>query len=131
MSIISRFAKRPTHMNFWHIRLNRLLIVAVLLLGCVGGWSTVFLPKAENAHANMPIKHIVFILKENRSFDTFFGLFPGVKGTSTGEVNVKRKVTTIPLGPFQDKTTYDYDHFWNNAHTAYDNGAMDRFNQGN
>jgi phospholipase C len=40
-------------------------------------------------------------------------------------------VKTIPIGPFQDKPPYDYLHGWSQAHTAYDNGAMDRFNQGN
>lgn len=35
-----------------------------------------------------PIKHIVFILKENRSFDSYFGTFPGANGSTTGVVRV-------------------------------------------
>src|SRR5712691_494544 len=84
-----------------------------------------------------PIQHIILILKENRSFDNYFGLFTCADGTacvngaSTGKVKVNGIVQTIPLGPFQDKTSYDYGHTWQNAHTAYDHGAMDKFNTGN
>ncbi len=78
-----------------------------------------------------PIQHIVFIIKENHSFDHYFGLFPGVNGTSTGNVKVNGVVRTIPLGPFQDNGAPDYAHTWWGAHTAYDQGAMDQFNIGN
>jgi phospholipase C len=85
---------------------------------------------AHHAAATSPLKHIVFIIKENHSFDSYFGRFPGVNGTTTGRIKVNGVVQTIPLGPFQDTPPYDYPHLWDNAHTAYDNGAMDLFNQG-
>src|SRR6266536_2465103 len=31
-----------------------------------------------------PIKHVVFIIKENRTFDNLFGRFPGADGATTG-----------------------------------------------
>jgi phospholipase C len=31
-----------------------------------------------------PIKHVVFIMKENRTFDNLFGAFPGANGVRTG-----------------------------------------------
>ena len=31
-----------------------------------------------------PIKHVVFLIKENRSFDHLFGMFPDANGVSTG-----------------------------------------------
>ena len=31
------------------------------------------------------IQHIVFIIKENRSFDEYFGLFPGVDGATKSQ----------------------------------------------
>jgi phospholipase C len=31
------------------------------------------------------IKHIVFIVKENRTFDNYFGTFPGADGATTGD----------------------------------------------
>src|SRR5437773_449335 len=33
------------------------------------------------------IQHIVFIIKENRSFDTYFGTFPGADGATTGTIS--------------------------------------------
>lgn len=77
-----------------------------------------------------PIQHIVFLVKENHTFDNYFGLFPGVNGTSSGQVKVNGVTQTIPLGPFQDNPPFDYPHGWGNAQKAYDNGAMDQFNQG-
>lgn len=78
----------------------------------------------------MPIKHIVFIIKENHTFDAYFGRFPGVNGASTGNVKVNGVVQTIPLGPFQNSGLPDYLHDFTSAHTDYDNGAMDQFNIG-
>src|SRR5690348_8589622 len=31
----------------------------------------------------IPIKHVVFIVKENRTFDNLFGRYPGADGTTT------------------------------------------------
>ena len=31
-----------------------------------------------------PIKHVIFLVKENRTFDQLYGLFPGANGTTTG-----------------------------------------------
>jgi len=70
------------------------------------------------------IKHIVFIIKENRSFDHYFGLFPGADGasrgrTSTGEI--------VPLRPAPDQILPDPSHAAEAAYLAYDHGRMDRF----
>src|SRR2546427_8969359 len=35
--------------------------------------------------ARQHIKHVVFIIKENRTFDTLFGLFPGADGAHWGQ----------------------------------------------
>ncbi len=74
-----------------------------------------------------PIQHIVFILKENRTFDSYFGLFPGVNGAITGNVNVNGRVKTIPLNPLPDSIT-NYCHEWSCAHASNDHGQMDHFN---
>jgi phospholipase C len=34
-----------------------------------------------------PIKHIVFIVKENRTFDNYFARYPGAEGTETGLIS--------------------------------------------
>ena len=108
------------------------LILALLLLASISPWQVTFpVHRPNSAHAVSPIQHIVFIMKENRAFDVYFGRFPGVNGSTTGRVKVNGVVHTIPLGPFQDTTPGDYSHGWGSAHTAYDKGAMDRFNTGN
>jgi phospholipase C len=38
------------------------------------------------AATKWPIKHVVFIIKENRSFDNLFGRFPGADGSTTGQM---------------------------------------------
>jgi len=60
--------------------------VALYLLLCLAFGSLV---AAQNGIQQ--IKHIVFIIKENRTFDNYFGTFPGANGvtmgtTSSGEV---------------------------------------------
>jgi len=69
------------------------------------------------------IQHIVFIVKENRTFDNYFGTFPGAEGASsgtisTGEVIPLRNVPRIP---------YDIDHGFDPCVRAINGGAMDQF----
>ncbi|MGA2413930.1 MAG: alkaline phosphatase family protein [Candidatus Sulfotelmatobacter sp.] len=108
--------------------LDRASVVTAILLALVG------LTEAASAQVNRPskpskpkditvIQHIIFIVKENRSFDNYFGLYPGANGatrgtTSTGQV--------LPLRHTPDEVV-DIDHEWNAALTAVDNGKMDRF----
>ena len=70
------------------------------------------------------IKHIVFIVKENRSFDSYFGTFAGADGASSG---VTSTGSVVQLGRTPDKTPYDIGHDWEDALTAMDNGKMDKF----
>jgi phospholipase C len=72
-----------------------------------------------------PIKHIVVIMQENRSFDNFFHGFPGADSVESG----MNKGTVVALSPVPLAETYDLDHshpaWWN----AWDNGLMDGFAQ--
>jgi phospholipase C len=70
------------------------------------------------------IQHIVFIIKENRSFDNVFGTFPGANGATTGVIHTG---AVIPLGHTPDKTPRDVCHSWTCAHTAMNNGLMNQF----
>ena len=36
------------------------------------------------------IQHIVYLVKENRSFDSYFGTFPGANGATTGVISTGR-----------------------------------------
>jgi phospholipase C len=73
---------------------------------------------------NGKIQHVVFIIKENRSFDHYFGLFPGADGVNTGTISTGQ---TMPLWRAPDIMFHDEDHTWEGAHTAYDGGKMDWF----
>ncbi len=81
----------------------------------------------SHARADNPIQHIIFIVKENHTFDNYFGLFPGANGTTVGYAKIHGVQTQIPLNPGQDTPT-NYIHEWYPSHTAYDNGQMDAFN---
>jgi len=72
------------------------------------------------------IQHIVFIIKENRSFDQYFGTFPGADGAVRGKTSTG---ATIPLGQTPDKMAHDLGHGWWDAHTAIDGGNMDKFDK--
>lgn len=104
-----------------------LLTGAAVLQGCGGANSTTIIhppPGIQN------IKHIVFIIKENRSFDEYFGTFPGADGATSGMTSTGQVVS---LGQTPDTTCvgtvcYDPGHLWADAHTAVDHGKMDGFN---
>ena len=70
------------------------------------------------------IEHIVFIVKENRTFDNYFGTFPGADGATCGTISTGE---VIPLGHTPDRTPNDIDHSFNGAVRAIDGGAMDKF----
>jgi phospholipase C len=81
---------------------------------------------AEALPTKFPIKHVVFLLKENRTFDNLFGAFPGADGQSWGmDHGVRRPLT---LGTDQ-RTDMDLPHCYNCALAAWDGGKMDGFNQ--
>ena len=90
--------------------------------------TTAGLPDAVDASAietQWPIKHLVFLIKENRSFDHMFGLFPGVNGAT--EANDRG--TIRPLTRAEDQRAHDLTHCYNCARAAVNDGAMDGFNQ--
>lgn len=70
------------------------------------------------------IQHIVFIIKENRAFDNYFGTFPGADGTTTGVLSTGQ---TIPLGHTPDVMPRDLCHEYDCAVKAMDGGKMDDF----
>jgi phospholipase C len=83
-----------------------------------------FLLLAAQAFAQNPIQHIVFIVKENHSFDNVFGTFPGANGARVGLCGSQQvPLTHSPLAP------PNLLHDWIPARTAIDNGKMDGFCQ--
>ena len=70
------------------------------------------------------IQHFVFLVKENRTFDDYFGTFPGANGTTTGVISTGQ---VIPLGHMPDVTPRDISHDWQATRLAMDFGKMDKF----
>lgn len=102
---------------------------AVVITGAVG--VTIARGNAGNATAGNAtaggihkIKHVVVIMQENRSFDNYFGTYPGANGIpmkngvpTVCNVNPKNKVC---VKPYHDRTAVDL----GGPHTATDLGAQ-------
>ena len=118
--------------------LTRALAAALLLLAAAAARKTDIRVSAAQDRRVVPtpatveqliglrakIQHIVFIVKENRSFDNFFGTFPGADGTTTAIISTGEE---IQLGHTPDRTPHDLGHEWEDTHLAMDDGRMDRF----
>ena len=70
------------------------------------------------------IQHIVFIIKENRSFDSYFGTFPGADGATSGVISTGDRMA---LRHAPDRMARDIGHDWEDARRAMNDGKMDRF----
>ena len=70
------------------------------------------------------IKHVVYIVKENRTFDNYFGTFPGADGATSGTIHTGE---VIALGQAPDRTPHDITHSFDSAVEAIDGGKMDQF----
>lgn len=70
------------------------------------------------------VQHIVFIVKENHTFDNYFGTFPGADGATSGKIHTGK---VIALGHMPDPPPHDIEHGWYAAHTGMDGGKMDGF----
>jgi len=77
------------------------------------------------AQGNMnQIQHIIFLVRENRSFDHYFGLFPGADGASTAPISNGQ---IINIGHATDATPQDLCHTLLCAEIGIDGGNMDGF----
>ena len=74
-----------------------------------------------------PIKHVVFLIKENRTFDNLFGTFPGADGVSFGYDDGERRPLT--LGTDGSIGSEDIPHCYPCSRMAWNHGKMDGFSQ--
>jgi phospholipase C len=91
--------------------LGVLLAVALTLLACSGGGSAT-------------IQHTVIILKENHTFDNYFGTFPGADGVTSGLTSTGQ---LVPLTPMSDMDYAPVCNGWDCAIQAMNGGKMDGF----
>ena len=74
------------------------------------------------------IRHVVIIMQENRSFDSYFGTFPGADGIPPG-VCVQDPMNGGCVTPFHEAADLNYGgpHGMGNASADIDSGRMDGF----
>jgi phospholipase C len=91
-------------------------------------------PDAERLKGFENIQHVVFIVQENRSFDHYFGTFPGAEGipmTKDGEPTVCNPDPVLDecVAPYHDPTLVQFGGPHGHPHSvaAVNGGAMDGF----
>jgi phospholipase C len=83
--------------------------------------------------AKIPIKHLIIVMEENRSFDHYFGTLsagaqPDAEGWPAGFTNPDKAAKDV--APFHLTSTClpkDPGHQWTEMHAGWDNGKMDGF----
>lgn len=130
-------------------RLASALLAVVLLSACNGN---AFAPSFETrppgtpqddtaARARSPIRHVVLIVQENRTFNDFFATFAGADGTTTGKAQPDSQCgfgaeKTITLKESSlltrlDGKLQDLTHSYQGYAVARHDGAMDGFDKVN
>jgi phospholipase C len=115
------------------VHMHRILFAvaaSVLALSTVAG-SARALPRVQSPEAapirfdtSTPIKHIIIIIQENRSFDNLFNGFPNADTVQTGKMHTGQ---TIALHSWSLSGTGDPGHNHTDWVAAYDGGKMDGF----
>ncbi|MFN2389893.1 MAG: phospholipase C [Actinomycetota bacterium] len=82
-------------------------------------------PPTEVELLRKRIKHIVFIIKENRSFDNYFARYPGADGATHGRTSTGK---TVKLAVATDVIKPDLGHSFFAGMESINGGKMDRFN---
>jgi phospholipase C len=70
-----------------------------------------------------PIKHVIFLIKENRTMDHMFGRFPGVNGVTEGLDGDRLRPLTRP----PDRLPDDIPHCYPCALESWNGGRMNNF----
>jgi phospholipase C/archaellum component FlaF (FlaF/FlaG flagellin family) len=100
-----------------------MMVMLTALGGVQGACRPAFAQQAHKPDLSQ-IQHFVFIVKENRTFDSYFGTFPGADGATTATLSTGQ---VIPLGHAPDVLPRDFGHNGSGVFTAMDWGRMDEF----
>jgi phospholipase C len=107
---------------------KRLALIAILAVTACSGGPVPARPSAAGAAGIHKIQHVVVIMQENRSFDSYFGTFPGADGIPAG-VCVSDPKTGQCGKPYHDPADKNAGgpHGQANAVTDVNGGKMDGF----
>lgn len=80
-----------------------------------------------------PIEHVVFIVKENRTFNNYFATYPGAEGSTRGGTirctgDGCRDGPVVDLKPAEDTAPHDLTHCFRCGLVAINDGKMNGFN---
>jgi phospholipase C len=83
-----------------------------------------------------PIEHVVFVIKENRTFNNYFATYPGAEGSTSGgtiRCNADGCVDgpEVRLEKAEDVSPHDLTHCFRCGLTAINDGKMNGFNRMN
>ncbi len=110
------------------VRAVALALAAALPAACAGSFGASpgaqrFGSSVLHAGGSTPIKHVIIIIQENRTFDNLFHGFPGANTVNTG----KGHGTTYTLQPIALKWRWDLNHDHSQFLEDYDQGKDDGF----
>ena len=78
------------------------LLAVALILAAIPTLTAAAAP-VKDASTTTPIKHVVWLMQDNHSFDNYFGTYPGADGIPSGvcqRVSLNRKSTRGCVQPF-------------------------------
>ncbi|MBV8489076.1 MAG: hypothetical protein JO199_01010 [Candidatus Eremiobacteraeota bacterium] len=81
-------------------------------------------PKPSPIPGTTPIKHVIIVLQENRTFDNIFHGYPGANYAKTG---IGLNGASIPLHEVHLMTSWDPAHAYEDWQVEYNGGAMNGF----
>lgn len=92
--------------------------------------------KATIVPGETPIEHVVFIVKENRTFNNYFATYPGAEGATEGGTirctqDGCQDARVVQLTRGTDVYPHDLTHCFRCALTAINGGKMNGFNRMN
>lgn len=120
-----------------------LILLAMLLAPMSCAQSTGVVPQAPVAAAGASrrgeccatltgkyIKHVIVVIQENRSLESFFAGYPGANAPLVGYgIDNNQKRYAIPLKKIEYDQSVNLQHSWSAGIREWDNGAMDGFSR--
>lgn len=106
---------------------SAMAVAGGVLFSCTGGRRVPRVSDATSAiDTRWPIKRVIYLMLENRSFDNVFGRFPGVNGSTAGVLLGEE----VPLIKSPDWLPGDLPHDRAAALSSLNGGKLDNFGLG-